>query len=54
MNNSKNKYYSLDDLHEIISEKDTKKTIVQTNKLTREFFAKRRGKIQKKNAKVKP
>jgi hypothetical protein len=42
MSNDKKKYYTLDDLHEIVSEKRVTKKETKTDNSTREFFAKRR------------
>lgn len=53
MSNSKKKYYALDDTHELVSEGRIRKINSGTNRLTHNFFAKRRGKLQKKTTKTK-
>ncbi len=53
MKSEKIKYYALDDVHDIISEKAAKKNTEETNRLTRVFFAKRRNPAKKKEIKVK-
>jgi hypothetical protein len=53
MSNDKKKYYALDDLHEIVSEKRVTKKETKTDNLTREFFAKRRIVRKKKILKEK-
>ena len=52
MSNSKKKYYALDDTHELISEGRVRKINAATNRLTYDFFAKRRKKVQKKTVKT--
>ena len=53
MKSEKTKYYPLDDVQEIISEKAAKKNGGETDHLTRVFFAKRRNPVKKKEIKVK-
>lgn len=53
MSNNKKKYYALDDLHEIVSEKRETKKETKTDNLTKDFFAKRRVDSKKKSTKVK-
>lgn len=49
----KAKYYALDDVHEIVSEKSSNNTPGNLDKLTKEFFRKRRGVVKKAPGKIK-
>jgi hypothetical protein len=53
MNSDKKKYYALDDLHEIVSEKRVAGKETKIENLTREFFAQRRTINKKKKIREK-